>query len=55
MKAVIQRCTAACVEVDGEVVGRIGLGLAIFLGVGPQDDEAIAASVSLPTPGESGR
>jgi D-tyrosyl-tRNA(Tyr) deacylase len=46
MKAVIQRCTAARVEVDGEVVGNIGPGLAIFLGVGPEDDEAVAAKLA---------
>jgi D-tyrosyl-tRNA(Tyr) deacylase len=46
MKAVIQRCTAAHVEVDGEVVGRIGPGLVIFLGVGPEDDEAVAAKMA---------
>ncbi len=46
MRAVIQRCTAARVEVDGEVVGNIGPGLAIFLGVGPEDDEAVAAKLA---------
>jgi D-tyrosyl-tRNA(Tyr) deacylase len=34
------------VEVDGEVVGNIGPGLAIFLGVGPEDDEAVAAKLA---------
>lgn len=46
MKAVIQRCNQARVEVDGEVVGQIGQGLAIFLGVAEGDDEACAARLA---------
>jgi len=46
MKAVIQRCHAAQVEVDGEVVGQIGPGLAIFLGVANGDDEACSARLA---------
>jgi D-aminoacyl-tRNA deacylase len=34
------------VRVDGEVVGEIGSGLVIFLGVGPDDSEAIAADLA---------
>ena len=37
MRAVIQRVTEAFVEVDGEEVGRIGLGLLVLLGVGQGD------------------
>lgn len=46
MKAVIQRCNEARVEVDGEIVGQIGQGLAIFLGVAEGDDEACAARMA---------
>ena len=37
MRAVVQRVSAAFVEVEGEVVGRIGLGLLVLLGVGQKD------------------
>ena len=37
MKAVIQRVTAASVKVDGEVIGRIGLGLVVLVGVAQGD------------------
>src|SRR3954452_21278587 len=42
MRAVIQRVTRASIEVDGEVVGRIGLGWLVLLGVarGDTDDDA---------------
>jgi D-tyrosyl-tRNA(Tyr) deacylase len=46
MKAVIQRCLAASVEVEGNVVGQIGRGLVIFLGVAADDDEAKAARLA---------
>lgn len=39
MKAVLQRVTRASVEVEGQVVGRIGLGLLVLLGVAKGDDE----------------
>lgn len=39
MRAVVQRVRAAHVEVDGEVVGRIGRGLCVFVGAGKSDDE----------------
>jgi D-tyrosyl-tRNA(Tyr) deacylase len=39
MRAVIQRVTSATVEVDGQVVGRIGRGLLVYLGVGKADSE----------------
>jgi D-tyrosyl-tRNA(Tyr) deacylase len=38
MRAVVQRVREARVEVDGEVVGRIGRGLLVLLGVGQQDE-----------------
>lgn len=43
MKFVIQRCRAARVEIDGQVVGQIERGLTIFVGVANGDDEMIAA------------
>ncbi|MEO5955636.1 MAG: D-aminoacyl-tRNA deacylase [Nitrospiraceae bacterium] len=39
MKAVIQRVTRASVEVDGQVVGRIDVGLLVLLGVAKGDKE----------------
>jgi D-tyrosyl-tRNA(Tyr) deacylase len=42
MRAVIQRVKEARVEVDGEVTGRIGQGLLIFLGIHKEDSEVDA-------------
>lgn len=39
MKAVVQRVTRASVEVNGQVVGRIEIGLLVLLGVAKGDDE----------------
>ena len=39
MKAVLQRVMRATVEVDGQVVGRIGGGLLVLLGVARGDGE----------------
>lgn len=38
MRAVIQRVTSSSVTVDEEVVGRIGKGITVLLGVGPEDE-----------------
>ena len=46
MRAVCQRVSEARVRVDGEVVGEIGLGWMVLLGVGPNDDEAVAARIA---------
>lgn len=40
MRALLQRVTRAEVRVGDDAVGRIGPGLVVLLGVGPEDDEA---------------
>ncbi len=42
MRALLQRTTGARVRVGGDVVGEIAHGLVVLLGVGPDDDEAVA-------------
>ena len=42
MRAVVQRVTAARVEVAGEIVGQIERGLVAFVGIGKGDGEAEA-------------
>jgi len=42
MRLVVQRVRRAAVRVDGEVVGEIGRGAAILLGIGANDDAALA-------------
>jgi len=39
VKALLQRVTKASVSVGGEVVGRIGQGLVVFVGVAREDTE----------------
>lgn len=39
MKALLQRVESASVKVSGEVVGRIGQGLVVFVGVASGDSE----------------
>ncbi|MCL0057916.1 D-aminoacyl-tRNA deacylase [Dehalococcoidales bacterium] len=39
MKALLQRVTGASVSVAGEVVGRIGRGLVVFVGIASGDTE----------------
>lgn len=46
MRAVCQRVSRASVTVDGEVVGRIGGGWLVLLGIGPADDETVAARLA---------
>ena len=42
MRAVVQRVSRAQVTVNGEIAGKIGLGLLVLLGVGRDDVEADA-------------
>lgn len=37
MRAVIQRVTSAAVEVEGQIVGKIGKGLMVLVGIGRND------------------
>lgn len=43
MRVILQRVTSAAVRVDGEVVGRIGVGLLALVGVGHASTERDAA------------
>jgi D-aminoacyl-tRNA deacylase len=49
MRALLQRVERAAVDVDGSIVGRIGVGLLVLLGVthddGPADAATLAAKV----------
>lgn len=46
MRACIQRVSEAHVSVDGVETGRIGRGLVVLLGVGPEDGEAEAGRLA---------
>ncbi|MHC4824425.1 MAG: D-aminoacyl-tRNA deacylase [Planctomycetota bacterium] len=46
MKALVQRVDQAQVEVEGEVVGRIGLGFLIYLGCAVGDEAATAGKMA---------
>lgn len=46
MRAVVQRVSHACVRVDGERVGEIGLGLCVLVGVTHQDSSLHARSLA---------
>jgi D-aminoacyl-tRNA deacylase len=46
MRAVVQCVSRARVTVEGRVTGEIGAGLMILLGVGREDDSAVAASMA---------
>jgi D-aminoacyl-tRNA deacylase len=49
VRALLQRVSRASVRVDDEVVGAIEGGLAILLGVGPDDTEATADDLARKT------
>lgn len=61
MRLILQRVTSAAVRVDGEPVGAIGPGLLVLVGVGHDDDEAVARRLAAKTaelrifPGAEGR
>lgn len=42
MRALLQRVSSATIAVEGVQTGSIGAGYVILLGVGPDDDEAVA-------------
>ena len=46
MKALVQRVDHASVSVDGEVVGRIGVGLLTLIGAGRADTGADAVALA---------
>ena len=46
MRCVLQRVTAARVEVDDEIVGEIGPGLVALVGVGASDDRSRAIDLA---------
>jgi D-tyrosyl-tRNA(Tyr) deacylase len=46
MRAVVQRVSRAKVTVEGQVTGEIGAGLMILLGVGKEDNSAVAAGMA---------
>lgn len=46
MKIVLQRCHRASVVVEGETIGEIGRGLAVFIGIEDGDDEEAAARLA---------
>jgi D-tyrosyl-tRNA(Tyr) deacylase len=46
VRALLQRTSRARVRVAGVVVGEVGVGLVVLLGVGPDDDEAVADALA---------
>ncbi len=46
MRAVIQRVKEAKVEVNGQVTGRTGTGLLVYLGIGEEDEEKDAELIA---------
>jgi len=46
MRAVVQRVSQAQVTVDDELVGRVALGICVFVGVGRSDTDADAVALA---------
>ncbi len=46
MRAVVTRVREASVSIGGKCNGRIGRGLLVLLGVGPEDDETVCAKLA---------
>jgi D-tyrosyl-tRNA(Tyr) deacylase len=46
MRALLQRVTRAEVRVDGVVIGSTGRGVLVLLGIGHDDDDAIALALA---------
>jgi D-tyrosyl-tRNA(Tyr) deacylase len=46
MRALLQRVSRAEVRIEGNVAARIATGLVVLLGVGPADDESVAAGLA---------
>ena len=46
MRAVIQRVRETSLSVDGKLISRIPFGLAVYLGVAPEDGEENAAAMA---------
>jgi D-tyrosyl-tRNA(Tyr) deacylase len=46
MRALLQRVSRAEVRIGDQVVASIGPGLLVLLGVGPSDDESVAAGLA---------
>jgi D-tyrosyl-tRNA(Tyr) deacylase len=46
MRALLQRVARASVRLEGEVVASVGSGMLVFVGVGHDDDEAVADTLA---------
>jgi D-tyrosyl-tRNA(Tyr) deacylase len=46
LRAVIQRVSRASVTSGGRLLGKIGRGLLVFVGIGPDDDSAVASRMA---------
>lgn len=46
MKAVLQRCKSARVEIENQICGQIGVGLVVFAAIETQDAEANAQKMA---------
>ena len=46
MRALLQRVSSAHVDIDNVTVGRVGIGLLVFVCAVPSDDEDVAAKLA---------